>query len=135
MNVREAILKAAATIEANPRAFDFDGVVPVPECGTPGCALGWIALLAGVERLNVAGRIYWDHAQLSTFLEIPGGYPDGIFYERMDKLAGYAWHRSAELCARGLRLYADEYHPAPVVKRAGIPASVRAIFDTEVAAA
>ena len=42
MNIRTAMYKAADSIEQNPHLFDF-GSVELPDCDTPGCALGWVA--------------------------------------------------------------------------------------------
>ena len=62
--------------------------------------------------------------------------PEGEFYRRMNVLyggneSGTGWINSADRCADTLRLYADKYHPAEAPKRVGIPASVRAIFETQ----
>ena len=63
MNLRNAILQAADTIEQNPSLFEFTSVQrPDPECGTPACALGWIAAYAPELRGDLAenGRSGWD---------------------------------------------------------------------------
>lgn len=46
--IRQAILQAADHIEKNPCDFNFYSV-DKPECGTPGCALGWIGVFMGIE--------------------------------------------------------------------------------------
>jgi hypothetical protein len=106
MNIREAILKAADHIEANPREFGFwfvyrpDG----PGCGTPGCALGWVGYFSGAKAKNT-GQI----------AEEVLGYDSLIFYSRMTKMTCGGtkdWHEDAAECARRMRIYADTYHPA-----------------------
>ena len=50
MNIRTAILKAADSIEQNPHLFSFKSLaIPNKDCGTPGCAIGWIAYHSGLE--------------------------------------------------------------------------------------
>jgi hypothetical protein len=129
MNTREAILRSADHIERRPGEFDFDSVdIPDrPGCGTPGCAIGWIAHFTGYDEINSRG---FDRVLPVTATE---------FYIRMDEMSGGArpvpgsfsyvegeWRTSAAVCAATLRRYADTYHPAE--SRDPIPASVRAIF-------
>ncbi len=101
MEIREAILKAADHIQANPGEFDFQASY-VPDCGTPGCALGWIGYFAGMKR-GVTGN-YQVSSTVFGF-----GSPD--FYDRITELTSNAWHTSTTNCAHALRLYADKYHP------------------------
>lgn len=115
MNIREAILKAADHIERNPKAFNFQSIyVPDTDCGTPGCALGWIGHYLGMRESGA------NSAPLSEFSVPPalglGTFTVGNreFYGRMDDLAE-GWRYDASLCATGLRLYADKYHPAKVI--------------------
>ncbi len=112
MNIRTAILKAADSIEQNPKMFWFSSI-STPDCGTPGCALGWVAYHIGE---GVLCGNSWDPWKLGRRLGIleNGKYMAGIgFYHRMDKLhGGYDWKDSAPECAKALRLYADKYHPA-----------------------
>jgi hypothetical protein len=118
MNIRDAILKAADHIERHPTDFSFNKIF-VPSCGTPGCALGWICAFAGIS----AGDSIW-------YERIPGFVQhSSVFYSRMNDLVGHAWKRDAAVCARGMRLYADKYHPAEKPERnfarelmAGLPA-------------
>jgi hypothetical protein len=120
MNVREAILKAAGHIEANPEQFNYY-LCRVPECGTPGCAIGWIGHFAGCDRGKSIYRV-----------EEVTGVSNFKFYMRMSEISR-DWKRDGEACAEVLRLYADKYHPAPKVEHFGIPDSVRAIFAESVA--
>lgn len=109
MNVREAILKAADSIEMHPELFDFRSTSMPNECGTPGCAIGWIALHADED---LCGQIMADK-WMSHKTELFMGVESGDFYDRMDALAGdfRAWAHNPKGCAKTLRLYADEYHP------------------------
>lgn len=133
MNIRQAILKAADHIERNPSAFNFGAVrFPKPnDCGTPGCALGWIGVFAGLPDMYARSLDRSDSwCVLRAAREVLGlpdkCHTDSVFYERMDEVAGTDWRHSAATCARALRLYADRYHPAE--SRSLIPESVRAIF-------
>lgn len=124
MNIRDAILKAADHIEGSPRLFNFGKCATPHDCGTPGCALGWIGFFAGKQ---FHGAIVCD---VAASIGIPGnvrGSSEGTFYERMNKLCAdddRIWIEDAAACARGMRLYADKYHPATAL----IPESVRRIF-------
>lgn len=103
MEIREAILKAADHIQANPGEFDF-GAWWVPNgCGTPGCAVGWIAHFMGWE----AGVGCWNDAARVV------GVESLEFMNRMGEVSGnqLGWTQSATECARALRLYADRWHP------------------------
>ena len=98
----EAIMKAAGMIKRRPNDFHFFTTeVPDGECGSPGCALGWIGHFAGGAR--------W-------FIDVPEmlglGYGGEFeFYSRMDRLVkSVEWRYEAGLCATALRLYAEKYH-------------------------
>ena len=129
--VYQAIVNAADHIERNPAAFDFMSV-GIPDCDTPGCALGWIGSFGGLTK-SACG--FSDAATDLLRLEpepLDGGgitrSNDFTFYNRMDALCGNkVWRKAAHVCAATLRKYAEKYH-APA-KRDLIPASVREIFD------
>lgn len=126
MNIRQAILKAADQIESNPHLFNFSKLT-IPS-GTPGCALGWIGYYLGRENGEAIGCF---SNVVGTELEALGVTSQCQFYDRMSALVPLpdtlrGWRDDASLCAKGLRLYADQYHPE---QRALIPSSVRAIFD------
>ncbi len=107
MNLYDAIMKAADHIEHFPHEFNFNScrVPSSTGCGTPGCAIGWITLFVGGEQTDRGFR---------KTIKLLVGKDDGhVFYGLMDDLAGYRWIYDAEICARGLRLYAAKYH-APV---------------------
>jgi hypothetical protein len=94
MNAYEAAIKTADLFEQKPEMFDFFAVV-VPECHTPGCAIGYIGHFMGQKGL-IDG--------LTTV-----GIPEPEFYDRMTDLTGASWSNSAYKCAKGLRLYAEKY--------------------------
>lgn len=111
MDIRTAILKTADHVEHNPGEFNFWSLsIPQrPGCGTPGCALGWIATFMG-RRDRKDGRL---ERTSRDFLRIAAT----TFYDRMDTLCGDdAWRRSASLCAATLRKYADKYYPAAPIQ-------------------
>ena len=116
VNVYDAILNAAAFIEATPERFNFmECTIPrANDCGTPGCALGWIGAMAGLadpdEQFGgiaiVAGHHRnEEHPPERSLL----GIDQLDFYERMDALVPH-WAKEASACAKGLRLYAEQYH-------------------------
>ena len=127
MNIRQAILKAADSIEQNPTLFNFTSIqTPSADCGTPGCALGWIGF-----HLEVA-NVWWKSPKFYRLLGLRSGTEnvddaDQHFYDRMDELQR-VWGHDANVCALTLRLYANKYHPAEQVNT-GIPNSVLAIFN------
>ena len=100
-----AIMAAAASIEERPELFKFDTCqVPDIRCGTPGCALGWIASHLG----------YDEWADNRDFFNVIG-VEDDAFYERMAEISGgeQLWMDDPTTCANTLRKYADRYHFAP----------------------
>jgi hypothetical protein len=113
MNIREAILKAATFIRQNPSAYKFSNNV-IPECGTPGCMMGWIFSILG------------HRGQVFSFAPAVLGVTGGEFIHRVSRIQdalGYSdgsynvgtpeqMARNAEAV---LRLYADKYHPAAPV--------------------
>lgn len=114
MNVYQAIMQAADRIESRPDRFDFDscGIPSVGNCGTIGCALGWIGACAGLPLTGdisaVAGHRYppeKDGSVERSLLQVE----QIAFYWRMDDIE-YGWAKSAHKCAKALRLYAQKYH-------------------------
>jgi hypothetical protein len=100
MNVYEAILKAADHIETNPKLFNYSEN-RIPDCGTPGCALGWIGHFLGLK------------GDYETVLQQMGLHHLTEFSaDRMDVVGGVMsfWRHNAQACAKTLRLYAQEYH-------------------------
>jgi hypothetical protein len=108
MNIRDAILQAADHIEGNPTDFYFSATDVPDNCGTPGCALGWIGFFAGVRR----GSPYYTVCDQLGLPVAPVSLEDGdrSFYDRMHSVSE-DWVNDPLECARALRLYADKYHP------------------------
>lgn len=123
----DAIMKAADWIGKHPELWNFQSLDIPNNCGTPGCALGWIGYWSGEQR------------DLFSVAEALAVATPGIFYDRMsdinqglsDWLYIPVWNdstpKAAPIAARCLRVYAETYHGHE--KKAGIPDSVRAIFE------
>jgi len=102
-------MHAANAIESQPHLFDWSSC-DVAGCGTPGCALGWIA----------AFRV-GHHEGGAWSGESTVGVRSSEFYDRMRSVCPTddenEWKRDAAICAHTLRLYAEKYHghekPAP----------------------
>lgn len=109
MNIYDAIMKAADHIERNPSEFRFlrSAVPSAPFCGSPGCALGWIGVFSASKAIDSG-----DVAQQVLCVPNEDGLSSELtFYNRMnDLLSDTNWIRHADLCARGMRLYAKKYH-------------------------
>lgn len=93
---------AADHIEHHPKLFNFDTILH-PDCDTPGCALGWVAVFAGFAPTETGT---WNGAALESLLGLRGR----AFYGRMDEIDLF-WMGSARRCAPALRKYAHQYHP------------------------
>jgi hypothetical protein len=126
MNIRQAILKAADLIESRPELYAFYQN-EVPECGTPGCMLGWIG-----HFLGVSGSVGYRVCPAMGL----GEGQDGFIRNGIHQLAIDESSRTKEwpdyvsdpkAAARLMRRWADLHHPAE--SRALIPASVRSIFS------
>jgi hypothetical protein len=121
--MRDAILKAAAHLEANPGALSFmQGSVPKHytylKMGAA-CPLAWIGEFSTENWAN--------HAEVAV--KGMSIFPQQ-FYDRMTAITGSAskWMYNQAGCAKALRRYADKYYPAP--RQEGIPLSIREIFDS-----
>ena len=113
MNIRQAILKAADSIEQYPKLFDYNSCkCPNYGCGTPGCALGWIGFHLGrAVKVNGARQGKFENGldDIASFTTDDG---DAVtFYNRMHGISRFSWQKNAAKCAKALRLYADKYHP------------------------
>jgi hypothetical protein len=105
-------MKAADHIERNPRLFNFDVFEMPPDCGTPGCALGWIGAFSEIKFEHTGSFIGVKYDVAPQAL----GITSTEFYDRMDALGQQRfWHRDAKLCAQKMRLYAAKYHAPTVV--------------------
>ncbi len=126
--MRSVILQAADSIEKFPDLFQFTSLdTPAPpedgDCGTPGCALGWIAFHMGIKQTSALNG--WS--QSGEVYKALGIKEDCCFPELVT-IDEY-WARSPEHCARALRIFADLNFPAG---RDNIPAKIRAIFEEKV---
>jgi len=110
-DIYTAIMRAADHIERYPDQFDFSRV-RVPDCGTPGCALGWIGRFAGCPVGHVIESIV--DFEKDTPCKRLGLRDQVTFYNRMRELTARYWAEDAATCAAGLRRYAQLYH-APAV--------------------
>lgn len=115
----QAMNLAADQVERNPDLFHFIRW-EVPKCGMPGCALGWIGhflgFAANTPNYKIAEAIGFSPEQCTE-----------AFYRRVTALVP-GLNGSAQLCARGLRLYARKYH-APAPRTDFIPLVVRNILN------
>lgn len=121
MNIYHAILAAADHIERYPREFQFCAVsIPKkPNCGMPGCALGWIGTFANLPPVDnesdSISRVAWNDIfppGHPAYIECLLGISQHEFYRHMNSFV-HKWMTNAKACARGLRLYAEHYHSAP----------------------
>lgn len=106
MEIRQAILKAADHIEHHPKDFLYSQNA-IPECGTPGCAIGWVGHFLGMTSKDNA-----DFGRVAIAIGVPASV--FAFSDRMDRLHGgfVNWRHDAADCALTLRRYANKYHPA-----------------------
>lgn len=113
MDIYNAILKAADHIEKEPHLYNFY-CNRVPDCGTPGCMLGWIGHFMGLT-----GSVYNDVAPvvgLSRRCLVT--FDMGAQYNELPM-------ESVEDAVRVMRRFALRFKPSVT----GIPASVREIFQ------
>lgn len=109
-----AIMKAASHIEQYPNEFNYDWV-KVPSsvhCGSPGCALGWIALFSGIDFEAAKAYSLDDKARLLGMDD----YWDAFEGDMFTVYGGRGWRDNAVECAKALRLYAAKYHAPKAVK-------------------
>jgi hypothetical protein len=106
--IRAAILKAADTIERDGDLWNF-GEVLVPDCGTPGCALGWIGFHLGIpvgDPVTRTARVLYGEDHKGN------GFYDGRFYREIKKLGvGIAMCGASDVPG-ALRSFADANFPA-----------------------
>lgn len=120
MNIYNAIMRAADHIERNQDYFDFGSCGIPPDCGTPGCAIGWVNFFSSTtSSVRVPhSRAFkpFDAGRPVINSEAALGVNSGVFYLRMSAIAA-KWQNGASICAGTLRLYAEKYHghekPAP----------------------
>lgn len=132
MNMNTILYRAAEQIEQFPKHFDFMETNIPPDCGAPGCALGWIGHFAVKEgwegnRAGVYGGIYHREDSYENVLPLMKLEDPTDLYDELAKLAGRDWRFDGATCAKALRMYADKHYPV----NDHIPATVRQIFDPE----
>lgn len=126
--IREAILKSADHLEWNPGLFYFYTVrIPDDDCGSPGCVLGWIAFFLSVDFRSL------EHVAESIGCKRTSIGFSHDFYLRMDSLVPPSWREDVALCAKGLRAYADKFHPETETYPE-VQAELERIFAEEVVA-
>ncbi len=98
VNIKPAMLKAADQIESRPYTFNFMAYRPA-DCGSPGCALGWISYFAKTPEDQA-------HRGALHLLGFPTtGNGAFKFYDAMSRINS-GWKRSAVQCSSALRQYA-----------------------------
>lgn len=127
-NIRIAILKAADWIENNPHLYAFRKA-EVPECGSPGCMVGWVGSFAGYR----AGTNCWRvDAGCKRIIGVNcETYSDRIaaICRENNWFGGGAYTNDAHTAACAMRLYADRFHPAePLIERKSGSEICRAII-------
>jgi len=117
VNIYDAIMKAADTIEKTPHLYNFQAI-RVHDCNTPQCMLGWIGHYLGMEGARVYGDVM-GVLGLNKNANISIGHALG-YNPRMhgDYVA------SPKAAAELLRYFAHRFE----TNRVGIPGSVREIF-------
>lgn len=154
---RAIVLQAADQIESTPHRYLFSSsCIPSPRsCGTPACALGWIAHFAhftgaereellqlGMNAFSCGTAVLFPMASLSTLGRDTFTL---LFYQQMDLVLGsdrwrsqpctLSTRSSAEHAAiaddtiKGLRLYAAKYFPVPTVSEQSVRAEVADILE------
>ena len=94
-----AMHQAADHIERYPEEFNFyeTSTPRAPHCGSPGCAIGWVAAFYGPPA----------HADIEVFAAAHLGGDDGFYRALHDTNVG-DWYHNPTLCAAALRRVADE---------------------------
>lgn len=101
--IRAAILKTAALFETRPELYNFNEI-KVPDCGSPGCMLGWIGVHLGIP----AGTIV--HVDVCQAI----GIKSRDLYNHCAswrEVAGYTtpYTEDAAIAAGALRAFANKY--------------------------
>lgn len=100
--VRAAILSTASLFESKPALFNFWVTTVPPDCGTPGCALGYVCHfleISGSDDFKLAARAM--------------GCGDAyLFYKTLDAYGDEEWDTHGLRAARALRAFANARFPA-----------------------
>jgi hypothetical protein len=102
--IRAAILDTARLFETRPGLWDF-WHNSTPDCGSPGCALGYIAFHLGVK----SGDVQDEFCPLVLGIDVSKFYADLRF--SLDGKTVLS-EMSIEQVVRALRAYADKFYPA-----------------------
>jgi len=131
-------MRAADHIERHPDSFSFHAsFVPEGECGTVGCALGWVGFYAHskdvpklAEMKKGAMELFrLEHRFSVGFVATHFNSHEGLFYKEMERICGdNTWMHNAKRCAKALRIYA-EYHFTPPTRSGLDPALVKILGD------
>jgi len=127
MNVRQAILKAADSIDDG-APYRFVAIMVPNDCGTPACGLGWIGFHLGMHGKYAETDV---HEALGLGKVTQG--KNRKFYDRMEACGemedGSFPAAGPKEIASALRIYADQYHP----ETNHIPEWCLEIFQGEIA--
>jgi hypothetical protein len=97
MNTRQACYVAADHIESHPKQYEFTSN-QVPECGTTGCAAGWVGYYAGLkDNVHDVTKQLFGVGLLTFLTELDHEFP--------------SWHSRPSIAAKALRWYADKHFP------------------------
>lgn len=125
-----AFMRAADHIESNPGSFAFfETFIPHEECGTIGCALGWVGFYANLAddpdlkkrtseflQAIVLNHPRAGHDVFVSVIPPLWGNEEGSFYREITRFAGGPWMSNAKACAQALRAYAEHHFTKPSAK-------------------
>jgi hypothetical protein len=107
--IRGAILATANLFEQRPELWKFSRI-DVPECGSPGCAIGYITHFLGMR--DIFG--FRKTTELLVADADLDGMPGSVFYGR----TGLSSYVEPQKVPGILRAYADRYFPAAKAEKA-----------------
>ncbi len=118
--IREAILKAADRIERNPDGYNFYSNGK-PDCGSPGCMMGWIGFELGFDAHPYAcyvtplrDALGFDYSDIGDMIRAAKAtMPHNEWHRLMN------YQERATEAAEVMRLYAD--HRFPQVRETTVP--------------
>ncbi len=108
VTLRQAILSAADHIESHPETFDFPETCVPHDCGSPGCALGWIAFAVGRRSGSCHTAVEDIGLGVDHFYETMNAL-NSQFEQRTGDCSN--WMDEATLCATLMREYAEKHYP------------------------
>ena len=119
MNIYNAILKAADHIERNPHLYDFYRS-NVPNCGTPGCMLGWIGHFMGIPKGANIYTAVGPRLNIGICIQSQMGWKGGTGKDPNERRPA----NDATIAAAVMRQFAQRFKP----QHTGLPDIVREIF-------